>query len=348
MDIEKSIRNEYKRVKRSYITALVMLLLAAAVLLAGIVHYFIAYSSMKEFEDILTSSASDRTRKYAYMDIYGAFIFASEGNAEYYIAYNDQYYYIFSTSEDNRSYLQNCFETAGSNPVRLYGWTMEIPDEARSFATSALNVELEGIYVNQSNFESYFGDLRLRVIPESKLISFSSFFEYSTWYVLAAGLLVLMGLPLFAEARRKKKSYAPFLEESDPSLMSELRDENAVWNDQLKTCVTDNYLVSARNRFAAVRFSDIFLAYITKHKTNGIPDYDYISVCTRDGQKLDCANSGSFGKTRKEETAEMHAALLEQISTKNPTARIGFTPENVSAFTELQKQVKEKKKAGLM
>ena len=348
MDIEKAIGAEYKRVKRSYITALALLLLAAAVLIAGAVYYLIAYSNVYEIEDLITSTAPNRTKKYAYMDIYGAFIFASEGNADYYIAYNDQYYYIFSINSDYTSYLQSRFEDAGNDPVRLYGWSMIIPDEAKDYAISSLNVELEGIYVNRDNFDSYFGDLRLRVLPESKLLSFSSFFEYSTWFVLAAGLLLLMGLPLFGEARRKKKSYDLFINESDPSLMSELRNENAVWNDQLKTCITENYFVSARNKFAAVKFSDIFLAYITKHKTNGIPDYDYISVCTRDGQKLECANSGSFGKTRKEETSAMHADILGQIYEKNPAARIGYSPENNAAFTQLQKQIREKKKAGLM
>ena len=139
MDIEKAIGAEYKRVKRSYITALSLLLLAATVLIAGAVYYFRAYSNVYEIEDLITRTAPNRTKKYAYMDIYGAFIFASEGNADYYIAYNDQYYYIFSINSDYTSYLQSRFEDAGSDPVRLYGWSMIIPDEAKDYAISSLD-----------------------------------------------------------------------------------------------------------------------------------------------------------------------------------------------------------------
>lgn len=339
------IDREYRRAKRTYVAGIAILLVTVLLLVIGTVHFFSEKNNIVSLDSIIESNTANKTRRIAYLDMDGAFGFASDDTKSYYIAFNERYFYLVSIRKDDDAYVRSQFDQS-DDAVRLYGWTAAIPAEAKQYAMESLNEELQEEFVDASNFEDVFGDVYLSITPESQLFGVDGFINISGGYAIGALFTLIAGLSLFFTGKARKKSFAPILDDGDSPLAAELNGPSATWYENLKTYVTDSYLVSLRGSLDAVRFEDIFWAYVTKHKTNGVPDYDFISLVTNDGRQLAIANSGSFGKKRKEETASLHAELLNLIQEKNPSAMIGYTSENLAAFQELQRQIKQKKKNG--
>lgn len=339
------IDKEYRRAKRTHIVGIAVLLATVLLLAIGAVRFFSEKHNIVSVDSVIESNTANKTRRIAYIDMDGAFRFASDDKKGYYVAYNERYFYLVSILKDDDPYVRSQFEKS-DDTIRLYGWTTAIPAEARQYAMESLNEELGEEYIDASNFEDVFGDVCLSITPESRLFGVDGFISISGGYAIGALLTLIAGLSLFFTGKARKNSFAPILEDGDNPLAAELNGPSTTWYENLKTFVTDSYLVSVRGSLDAVRFEDIFWAYITKHKTNGVPDYDFISLVTHDGRQLAIANSGSFGKKRKEETVALHTGLLKLIEEKNPSAMIGYTSENLAAFQELQRQIKQKKKSG--
>ena len=344
---EQVIRKESSKAKRTYYAGIVLLAAALLSLAVGVFRYISVKSNVPDLEMIISEDSGNKTRRIAYLDIDGCFAFASKDDVTMFIAYNWDYYYIISMNEEAVEDLRAKFEQASDDElVRIYGWTTEIEEEARAFAIEALNEELGEEAVGEDNFESMFGDVCLSVHPQKKVFGLDGFMNVSGGYLIASLFLLAAGLLSFFTGKARKKSFDAFTEGTDPAL-AELDGPSAVCYEKSKAILTDNYLVSYNGSYGSVPYSDILWTYVTQHSTNAVHDYDYLSVATKDGRLITLANGPVFGK-RQEETSLRHLEIMNRIKEKNPDAKIGFSAENKEEFLNLQKEIKEKKKAGLM
>ena len=339
----KKVEKEYYQAKLTYFAGIAAIAAALLLLVLGIINYSRNAGNIVHLNNIIESQDKNKVRKPAYVDIYGAYPFASDDSKDYYIAYDSDFYYIISMNDDGYAYAVE--EANKSDDLfRLYGWTMAIPEEARSYAINALNEDLGQTYASLADFDHIFGDVCLSVQREKKLHGLNAFFNYSLGYVISFLFTGLIGAIVFFIGKSRKKSFEPIMATSDNEFTRELDSDSTISYDKLKTYLTNHYLISLNGDFNAVSYSDIFWAYVTKHRTNGIPDYDFLNVVTKDGRMINFANGRSFGKKNKESTMELHAAIIDKIIEKNPAALIGFTAENQDAYVKLRDELKEKKK----
>ena len=343
MDSVKIIEKEYQKARSIWIFGIITLVAAVALLGMGIAEQGKLKRNIEHLDDIIVSSEINKAGKIAYLDLYGCYGFATDGDRDYYIAYDEDYYYIISMNDRTYDYAVEKANESPDGMFRLYGWTREIPLDVRSFAIDAANEDAGENYVNIYNFEDFFGNIYLDVRKESSIFGIEGFFNASIYPVFSIFAL-LAGLISFLLGRARVKSFAPFTDTMDNELTRELESENTVFLDKVKTYLTDHYLVSANGMLNAVKYSDIFWAYLTEHRTNGIRDYDYVNTVTKDGKMIQFANARSFGKKNQESSREVHSQIIEKIMEKNPSVLIGFNSENQAAYNDLRKQLKEDKK----
>lgn len=344
---EQIIKKEYKKVTWTYIAGIILLAATLLSLVVGFIRYSRVKNNVPDLETIISEDSSNKLRRIAYLDIDGCFGFASKDDVTLYIAYNSDYYYIISMNEEAMSDLRTRFDQAAADEmVRVYGWTIAIPEEAKLFAVESLNEELGEEVASLENFEKMFGDVCLSVHPKEKVFSFDGFINVSGGYFIASLFMLVAGLTLFATGKISRKTYEAVIRGEDLA-MSEIDSPSAVCYEKSKAILTDNYLVSYSRSYGAVPFADILWAYNTRHSTNAVHDYDYLSVATKDGRLITLANGSVYGK-RQNETNNRHMEILNRIHEKNPEAKIGYTPEYKAEFDQLKKEIKEKKKAGLL
>ena len=204
-----------------------------------------------------------------------------------------------------------------------------------------MNEELEQEYASYSNFYDVFGDVYLAVEKESKVTGIGGFFKTSSMYLMGAFLAGIFGLIFLLTGLHDKKSFRCLEDTSgigNNPILSQIESDTVKWYDNLKLYLTDDYLVSVRNGVSAVRYSDIFWAYVTKHRTNGISDYNYLNIVTKDGGRIMCGNGQTFGKKRSAATSQDHDEILGFIREKNESVRLGYDQDNLAAFNELKKK----------
>ena len=341
------INKEYKKATWTFYAGIILLVATLVSLVLGVIRYTNIKSNVPELETIIVEDSSDKTRRIAYLDIDGCFGFASKDDVTLYIAYNREYYYIISMDEKAISDLRDRFDQAADDElVRVYGWTIEIPEEAKLYAVEALNEELGEEVASLDHFEEMFGDICLSVHPKEKVFSFDGFINVSGGYFIASLFLLAAGLVMFFVGKARRKTFDAAIKGEDLA-MAEIDSPSAICYEKSKAILTDNYLVSYSGSYGSVSFADILWAYITRHSTNAVHDYDFLSVATKDGRLISLANGSVIGK-RNEETNNRHMEILNMIREKNPEAKIGYSPENKAEFAQLQKEIKEKKKAGLL
>ena len=281
------------------------------------------------------------TGQIAYADILGYMQFASYGDdLRYYIAWDEELFYILSIKEKDYDYFAEKFD-GDAVSYRFWGFTEEIPLEAKPYAISGLNEELEQEYVNYDNFYDVFGDVYLRVEKESKVTGLGGLFQTSGMYLLGAAVLGILALVYLLTGIRDRKSFDCLKDSSgldNNTILSQVNSDTAKWYDKLKVYLTDDYLVSVKNGVSAVRYSDIFWAYVTRHSTNGISDYNYLNIVTKDGNKIMCGNGRTFGKKNQEATSQDHDEIMGVLHEKNESIRLGYDQANLEAFNELKKK----------
>ncbi len=340
---ELIIRKEYDRARYTFIAGIILLVMTALLLGIGIFGYFNAKGDLPHFNDILESDRKDRTGKMAYLDIYGCYSFASDGDRDYYIAYDDTYNYMISMDEEAYEDAAEKYENS-DGLIRLTGFTVSIPEEAIPYAIESFNEDAGEDFLNEYNFADYFGDLCLAVRPEKKVFGFDGFLTVSGVFFIGSIFTLAIGLILLFTGRVRKNSFSALFDPADDRLLSEVCAEDAVWFDKIKTGLTRDHLVSINGSFDAIDYSDIFWAYITQHKTNLIRDYDYIHIADKNGRQYSFANSPTFIKKNRENTKDLHEQIFTMIRGKNPDVLIGYTQENMEAFQQLLRRNKEDQK----
>ena len=322
-----------------------LLVLAVALVSTAAIQVFGGKKNAEHLNDVIVREGEDKTGLPAYADFDGYFQFASYGDElGYYIAYDQDYFYIMSIPEKDYDYFEKQFD-GSDNSVRFWGYTEKVPSEAKSYAIESLNEEMEEKFVDFDNFDDVFGDVMLAADKESNVFGIKSMFNRKGHLTVPGLLCALFGVILFLTGRNGVKNYDRLFDSSDLNgqrILSEVNSGSAKWFEDLRVFLTDHYIVSARGGVAAVAFSEIFWAYVTRHRTNGIQDYNFLTLCTKDGRRINCGNGRTAGKKHRARTEEEHTALLETIAQKNPEVLIGFTKAISDAFTALCKQLKQK------
>ncbi|MBP5280708.1 MAG: hypothetical protein J6Z03_09510, partial [Erysipelotrichaceae bacterium] len=274
-----------------------------------------------------------------YLDTVGFYQFATYGDdLGYYIAYDEDYMYIITIREKDFDYFADQFDEKDS--VRIWGYTRAIPAEARPYAIEAANEDVDEAYVTNENFDDLFGDVMLEARRDSSINFFSMLFSVASVELIFAGIALFFGLILFFIDRSNSRSYEKYL--NDEELKAELDSETTKLYKNARLALTDKHVVSYNGALNVLDYNDIFWVYLTKHRTNGIQDYDFLNLCTKDGRQVICGNGTTLGKKNRAATADNHNEIIELIKEKNPDVLIGYEPENISAYNEL---VKNKKNA---
>ena len=335
------IKKEYKKTTTKTVLGIVLLTAALLLLLMGTLKVSNARRNMLHLNDVIVTEADNKENQIAYLDMVGFFQFATYGDDHgYYIAYDDDFFYLIGFPDKDFDYFAQKFDTQES--VRVYGYTKKIPEEAKPYAIDTLNEELEQKdYVSYSTFDDIFGDVMLEVKRDNSVLGLGAFLELSLVELLFAVFAAIGGTTLLAVGLADRKSFN--LSEIDNELLgTEIESPDTMIDEKLKLMLTDRHLISYNGKIDVIPYEDICWAYTTKHSTNGIADYDFLNICQNNGKRLICGNGRTLGKKHREATTQSHQQILTLISEKNPEAMIGYDKEKVDAYSRLLKQIKGK------
>ncbi|MBR0418990.1 MAG: hypothetical protein IJI66_07455 [Erysipelotrichaceae bacterium] len=332
------LEKEYGKNKKGMILGIVLLSLASLLLIVALVKTISAKNNAIHLNDAIIMEEGRKENRLSYLDTIGFYQFASYGDdLGYYIAYDDEFMYIITIKEKDFDYFADKFDD--SDVVRIWGYTKAIPSDAIPYAIDAVNEDMGEQLVTTSNFEDMLGDVMLEAHRDSSINVFSMLFSIAPIELLIAALCLIFGLILFFVDRANHRSYEQYLH--DEELKAELESEDTRVFENMKLALTDNHVVSFNGALKVLDYSDIFWAYLTKHRTNGIADYNFLNLCTRDGKQIICGNGNTFGKKNRTATASNHDEILSIIKEKNPDVLLGYDQENINAYSELVKANKE-------
>jgi hypothetical protein len=329
------LEKEYSKNKKGMIIGIVLLSLASLLLIISLVKTVNAKNNAIHLNDAIIMEEGNKVNRLSYLDTVGFYQFASYGDdLGYYVAYDDEYMYVITIKEKDFDYFADKFDD--SEVVRIYGYTKEIPSEAIPYAIDAVNDDLGEEYITEDNFADMLGDVMLEAHRDSQINIFSMLFAIAPIELLIAALCLIFGLILFFVDRSNRSSYEKYMKDED--LRAELENEDAMLFDDMKLAMTENYVVSFNGPMHVVNYNDILWTYLTRHRTNGIADYNFLNLCTRDGRTIVCGNGKTFGKKNRTATADSHEEILNIIKEKNPDVLIGYDQANMNAYREMVKE----------
>lgn len=339
----EKIEKGYKRARFVWLIGVIALALSAVLLLAGIGKYFYAKSHVAHMDEIILSDKEVKTRKLAYLDMIGCYEFASNGESGYYIAYNEDYYYLAQMTDDVYDYIEAEYEKKGDGELDIYGWTVSIPSDVRRLAIDSFNEEFGEEVVNDDTFEDIFGDIALSVHERPKLFGLDGFMNVSGGYLVAAIFSLIVGMLEFFLGKNRRKSYADVLKDESQSVLREISRESTTWFDLPKVYLTDEHIISVDASLDVIPYSDVFWTYMTEHRTNGIHDYDFMNISTKDGRLIQFGRIGTL-QDKGGARFDIYNQVMGRIREKNPEARLGYSKENHDAAYANQKRAKQEKK----
>ncbi len=340
------IDKEYRKATTSVIIGVILCLLAVFGLLMAGIKTAQAVKNADHLNSYIVSYGDDRKDRIAYLDTTGFYQVATYGDdLGYYIAYDDDFYYIISIKEKDWDYFAKQFDD--QEEIRIWGYTDEIPAELKSFAIDSLNEDYPDANVTLSDFEDIFGDLMLRAARTGSVKGFGGWYNLTPWYLVLAFFGALFGFMFLLIGLNTRKSFRVLKQDEfgGNAILDEINAPDTVSFDNDSIYLTQNYLVNTKGSISPVRYEDIFWMYVTSHRTNGIHDYDYVNVVTKDGRNINCFNSPALGKKKSEATQNNHTELMNALLERNPDIRVGYVQENIEAYQELLKDLKNKKKA---
>ena len=201
------IKKEYKKTTTKIVLGIVLLTAALLLLLMGTLKVSNARRNMLHLNDVIVTEADNKENQIAYLDMVGFFQFATYGDDHgYYIAYDDDFFYLIGFPDKDFDYFAQKFDTQES--VRVYGYTKKIPEEAKPYAIDTLNEELEQEdFVSYSTFDDIFGDVMLEVKRDNSVLGLGAFLELSLVELLFAVFAAIGGTTLLAVGLADRKSF---------------------------------------------------------------------------------------------------------------------------------------------
>ncbi len=340
------IEKEYRKATTGIVIGIILLLIMAGLLLTSIVRTAQNKGRAEHLNDLITTYGDDRKDRIAYLDTTGFYQVATYGDdLGYYIAYDDDFYYIISIKEKDWDYFAKQFDD--KEEIRIWGYAEEIPGELKPYAIDSLKEDFPDANIAYSDFEDIFGDLMLSAGREASVKGLGGLFKLNGALAVSGLLSGFFGMVLLLIGLSNRKSFNVLMEDSlgNNPILDEINDPETIHFDNDSLYLTSRHLVNTKGSISAVSYEDIFWMYVTSHRTNGIHDYDYVNVVTKDGRNISCFNSPTLGKKKREATHDTHNELIEALLEKNPEIRVGYVQENIEAYQELLKSLKNKKEA---
>ena len=305
--------------------------------------------------DFTTDGAIDMAiDQYAYLDVEGltdeVAIYGytddenSEENDRYYIAINSGYLYVvdlnFETIDQLKQIQDYTYSTdeemAIPEPVRIYGMTESVPQELQQMVVDYYNESVGEEYaISVDDFEMYFGSVLLNVrrgpvdttVEESIFII--SLFALFIMIIIHIAVMIING-------RTKKYIKNNGYEEEIAQQLDDFVEEKH-YND--KVILTRDFLVDIKNGLVAFKYSDVKWIHMHSVKYYGVFNVSSsIILHLKDGKtKLQCVEI-------KGKATEEFMEIFHKICEKVPQdAFKGYTPENIKAYKEYKKSLKNNK-----
>lgn len=350
MNGEKMIKKAQKVNKKILISYLIcIVVIIGAALLIG----YREENLTTEAIDFTTNGAIGmQTDQYAYLKIEGlSDVVAIYGNTEnakdssndqYCIAISGGYLYIVDLTNELLDELKDIqdntygeYEGEGDpEPITVYGMTEEIPSQLKEYVLEYYNEGIEEEnQIPEEEFEQYFGDVLLnaRKRPDDLYVED----VVITIAVFAIFVTIIIHIAEKIKIGRTKKYLKKNNYEED--LAQQLDDfvEEKHYNE--KVILTRDFFVDIKNGFTAFKYSDVKWLHVHNVKYYGVLTVSSdIVVHLKDGKThFQCVEI-------KGNTTEEFLGIFNKICEKVPVDTLkGYTTENIKAFKEYKKELKE-------
>ena len=331
------LQKGYRRQRTLTIVGAVVLAAALGLLIMALLKTVNARKQVRTLYD-LNSAGDTRSYQLCYVDSIELLPFASNSDTiTYYISHDGNALCIVSINDSDVEYFQKLFADDSLDKVRIFGYSYPIPAELKPFAIDTFNEETDSNLTLQDH-DSVFGMMYLQAHTESSIKSIGSVFDVAGGYMVASIFMALIGIILGVTGAVRLLSYSRIpasMGITAEQLDQEASRDSAAVYDNAGVILTDHYLISCRDRLKIWNYDDILWAYITAHRTNGIPDYNYLVIADSFGKTDSIASGNSFGKKNKGRTENMHSEILHGIFEHNQQVMFGYTRENQQSYRNM-------------
>lgn len=331
-------------------------LICILIIIGGIflINYKIENETPEPIDFTTDGAVGIETDTYVYLDVQGlsdeVAIYGdvenrySSENDRYYIGINQGYMYILDLDFDTIDLLKPWQDYTFSEeenpvqpePVKIFGMTESIPSDLRKLVLDYYNEGISEEYqINENEFETYFGTVLLNVRREPVDTSGQAIMiVIAVWAML---ILVIVHIEMTIEKNIVKKYLKK--NEYEEELIHQLDDfvEEKHYKDRV--ILTKDFFVDIKyGALAVFKYSDLKWIHIHNVKTYGVTASSSFKVYLNDGKtKIGCAEI-------KGAPTEEFLGILDKICEKAPADCLkGFTPENVKAFREYKKELRNNK-----
>jgi len=326
------------------------------VIIGGIfwINYKIENETPEPIDFTTDGAVGIEIEKYAYFDVQGlsdeVAIYGdteneySSENDRYYIGINQGYMYILDLNFDTIDLLKPWQDYTFSEdenpvqpePVKIYGMTESIPSDLKKLILDYYNEGIEEEYqISEAEFENYFGSVLLNVRREPVDTSAQGLIIFAAAFAMV--IIFIVHISMTVEKNRVKKYLKK--NEYEEDLARQLDDfvEEKHYKD--KVILTKDFFVDIKyGALAVFKYSDLKWIHIHNVKTYGVTASSSLMIYLKDGKtKMGCAEI-------KGAPTEEFLGILNRICEKAPSDCLkGYTPENVKAFREYKKELKNNK-----
>lgn len=300
---------------------LITLILLAAAVGFGALSYMFAHRGEENPQPM--DLENGKLRQYVYVDAVGVsdWVYTVGRSTTYYILMDEDHYTYLARIPAGMMYKYSAQrdwfdeKTDVETPVRITGMLTKTSEGVRKGFMEALEID-------ETEFESYFGDWTLAVGENP---SNSAGMPFLILAIVAGGAVLFMLLIALAKRPAEKKAVKRLEERG---LLDQAEAElNAPTVQSLKN---DRFRLGSRFLFGkgmglAASWDDVLWCYISRSSYYGFISHN-LNVCTAD-RKI---HSMFFRQKHQEEMRE----LMVSFSERNPEMYLGYTMENRKLYRE--------------
>lgn len=190
------------------------------------------------------------------------------------------------------------------------------------------------IYIGMGDINAF-----IKLQPELASKRVSLFIRYQTTETIIISLLMVAAIYLLGLAIVRVCQFSLYLRKHGKNqieiLDREMNQNRAIWLPKSRTYLTDNYIISFRGAFTAVRYIDVFWIYQSEQRENGVKTKISLTALLPDGKRHEIANCAPIPAAEDE-----FLMIIGTTSEHNPNVLIGYSNENVAASKEIIKRMK--------
>lgn len=276
-----------------------------------------------------------KTGSYAYLDVielsdwlynYDGAIYYTAGDAEgyfYILRLKDSQVLAMSAQQDY--WERESDDVTPPEPYRVYGMVQSASKETKENVASSWDM-------SESDYETYFGTLYLNATTSPASESSSIWYLAALFTFIFWLIFFMMGIGTAGTAKRCLNRLESLGELDAAAEELAAPDNTFLANDQIRM---GNSYIFCRGSGAVVRYSDILWAYKKVVRYNLVAVNEFIVAKTVASKDVSLVNLG-----RRTGADELFGAVMSRINEKNPDALLGYTAENLKAYRERAKAIK--------